>query len=129
VTPAILVAVAAAGGLGAATRFALDGVLRSRLRGALPVATILINLSGSLVLGLLTGLTAAAVLPEAVRAVAGTGFLGGYTTFSAASVETVRLAGARRPVLAVVNGVAVPLAAVLLAAAGLLLGGALAPAR
>jgi fluoride exporter len=129
VTPSILAAVAVAGGLGAASRFGLDGVLRSRFRGALPVATILINLSGSFVLGLLTGMAAVALLPDAARAVAGTGFLGGYTTFSAASVETVRLVGARRPVLAAVNGVVVPLAAVLLAAAGLLLGGALNPAR
>jgi CrcB protein len=124
-TPPLLAAVAVAGGLGAAVRFALDGVIRTRTRGALPVATILINLSGSLVLGLLTGLAAAALLPDAARAIAGTGFLGGYTTFSAASLETVRLAGARRPALAVVNGVAVPLTAVLLAAAGLLLGAAL----
>jgi CrcB protein len=128
VTPPLLAAVAVAGGLGAATRFALDGLLRSRLRGALPVGTILINLSGSFVLGLLTGLTAAAVLPEALRAVAGTGFLGGYTTFSAASLETVRLAGARRPALAATNGIAVPLVAVLLAGAGLLLGAVLEPA-
>ena len=128
-TPALLAGTAVAGGLGAATRFVLDGVLRTRFRGALPVATILINLSGSFVLGLLTGLAAAALLPDAIRAIAGTGFLGGYTTFSAASIETVRLAGARRPSLAAVNAVAVPLAAVLLAAAGLLLGGAWAPSH
>jgi CrcB protein len=103
-------------------------VLRSRLRGALPAATILINLSGSFVLGLLTGMAADTVLPDAVRAVAGTGFLGGYTTFSAASVETVRLVEARRPALAVVNGIAVPVAAITLAAVGLMLGGWLAPA-
>jgi CrcB protein len=128
-TPLLLAAVAVAGGLGAATRFALDGLIRARLRGALPVATILINCSGSFLLGLLAGLSAAALLPAGLGAIAGTGFLGGYTTFSAASLETVRLVGARRPALAVVNGVGVPLTAVLLAAAGLLLGGALTGAR
>lgn len=123
-TPLLLAAVAVAGGLGAASRFALDGAVRSRSRsrGALPVGTIAINLSGSLLLGLAAGLAGAAVLPEGVGAIAGTGFLGGYTTFSAASVETVRLAEARRPGLVALNAVAVPVAAVLLAAAGLALG-------
>jgi CrcB protein len=129
VSPLLLAAVAAAGGLGAAARFGLDGALRSRFQGALPVGTALINLSGSFVLGLLTGLAAAAVLPDAVQVVAGTGFLGGYTTFSAASVETVRLAAGRRPALTVVNTVVVPLAAVLLAAAGVALGGAFGATR
>lgn len=128
-SPLLLAAVAVAGGLGAATRFALDGALRSRFSGALPVGTILINLSGSFVLGLLTGLAAAAVLPEEARAIAGTGFLGGFTTFSAASVETVRLATARRGALAVINAVVVPIAAVLLAAGGVALGGALGTTR
>jgi CrcB protein len=128
-SPLLLAAVAVAGGLGAAARFALDGALRSRLQGALPVGTVLVNLSGSFVLGLLAGLTAAAVLPDAARAVVGTGFLGGYTTFSAASVETERLATARRPVLTVVNTVVVPVAAVLLAGVGVALGDALGPAR
>jgi CrcB protein len=114
--------VAVAGGLGAAARFALDGVVRTRVRGSLPVGTILINLSGSLALGVLTGLVTAAVLPEALRAVAGTGFLGGYTTFSAAALETVRLGEGRRPGLATLNGIVVPVGAVLLAAAGLAVG-------
>ena len=121
-TPLLLVAVAIAGGLGAAARFALDGAIRSRRTAALPVGTIAINLSGSFVLGLVIGLATAAVLRDPVRAVVGTGFLGGYTTFSAASLETVRLIAGRRPALALANAVAVPLAAVLLAASGLALG-------
>lgn len=121
-SPLLLATVAVAGGLGAAARFALDGAIRSRFPGAPPVGTITINLSGSFLLGLVVGLAGAALLPDAARAVAGTGFLGGYTTFSAASLETVRLLQGRRTALALVNGVAVPLAAVLLAAAGLALG-------
>jgi CrcB protein len=69
------------------------------------------------------GLAAHALLPDAARLVAGTGFLGGYTTFSAASVEGVRLAGAGRTVLGAINAAAVPVAAVLLAAAGLAVAG------
>ena len=50
-----------------------------------------INVSGSLVLGLLTGLVLFHGAPATVTLVAGTGFCGGYTTFSTASFETVRL--------------------------------------
>lgn len=118
-TPALLLLVAVAGGLGATTRFLLDGAVRGRVGAAFPVGTVLINCTGSLALGLLAGLAARAVLPEPALAVAGTGFLGGYTTFSAASVETVALLRGRHGVAAAVNGVAVPVATVLLAAAGM----------
>ena len=80
-----------AGGVGAGARFVLDGALRSRTRDTFPWATLSINISGSLVLGLLTGLVLFAGAPDDVRLVLGTGFCGGYTTFSTASFETVRL--------------------------------------
>jgi CrcB protein len=110
-----------AGGLGAVARLVLDGAVRERT-GAAGLGTVLINLSGSLLLGLLTGLAAASVLPEAVRLVVGTGFLGGYTTFSTASVEAVRLAQQRRWAAAAGHGVGVLVGAVSLAGAGMWLG-------
>jgi CrcB protein len=82
--------VALLGSLGAMARFLLDGWARPLARGDVPWATLLINVSGSLVLGVVTGL-AAHGLPDTLRVAAGTGFCGGYTTFSAASFETVRL--------------------------------------
>lgn len=94
-TPVLLVLLSVAGGLGAVLRFVVDGVVRSRIGARLPWGTALINVSGSFGLGLLTGF-ATRGLPEAVLVVAGTGLLGGYTTFSAASVETVRLLQQRR---------------------------------
>ncbi|HEV7622526.1 MAG TPA: fluoride efflux transporter CrcB [Amnibacterium sp.] len=121
-TPGVLALVAVSGGLGAVARYLLDLAIRSRIGTAFPAGTALINLSGSLLLGLLVGLADAGAVPTALRLVAGTGFLGGYTTFSAASVETVALVAARRRVAAVANGVGVPIACVLLAAAGLALG-------
>lgn len=90
-TPLIFLLLAAAGGLGAATRFLFDGVLRSRMKTAYPWATTIINVSGSLVLGFVIGLTLTHLLPTDLAAVIGTGFLGGYTTFSTASYETVQL--------------------------------------
>lgn len=109
-----------AGGLGAATRFVVDGLVRSRLRTALPVGTIIINVTGSFLLGLLAGAVMHAA-PAELQAIAGTGFLGGYTTFSTASFETVRLIQSRRTGLALLNGIGTAVAAVAAAAGGLAL--------
>ncbi len=94
--------VAVFGGLGAATRFLVDGWIRARWATRLPWATIAINVSGSLLIGVLAGLQATGALPANAYTVAATGFCGGYTTFSTAMVETVRLiqAGQTRNALA-----------------------------
>ena len=64
-TPAVIaLLVCAAGGIGAAARLVLDGLIRSRIRSTYPVATTTINVTGSLLLGLLTGLAASRLLPE-----------------------------------------------------------------
>jgi fluoride exporter len=93
-----------AGGIGAALRFVLDGLIRTRVRSTYPVATTVINLSGSLLLGLLTGLATRQLFPTQWHLVVGTGLLGGYTTFSTASFETVRLLEDHRYVAAALNG-------------------------
>lgn len=119
---ALVLALGAAGGLGSVARFVLDGVIRSHVRGRLPVGTMVVNISGSLLLGLLTGLVLAAALPPAWTIIGGTGFLGGYTTFSTASSETVRLLQAGRTRAAVVSGAGTAVAALAAAGAGLSIG-------
>ena len=89
----------------------------------MPWGTILINVSGSLVLGFLTGLTAGRLLPETWHLIIGTGFLGGYTTFSTASVETVRLAQERRWAASLANALGTLALATGAAGLGLWLGG------
>lgn len=96
-------AVGLAGGLGAVARVVLDGALSARRPGALPWPTLVVNVSGSLLLGLLTGLVLFAGAPDALRVALGTGFCGGYTTFSAVCVTSVRLAQDDRPGLAALN--------------------------
>ena len=118
-------AVAIAGGIGAAARFLLDSLLRRRVSARYPVGTLVINLSGSLLLGLVAGLVAAGLPADPWQAVLGTGFLGGYTTFSTAAVETVRLVQERRPWPVVLASVGMLSGGVLLAAFGLLIGGSL----
>lgn len=111
-----------AGGLGAATRFVLDGLLRARKATTLPWATIVINLTGSFALGLLTGLMLAGLVPGDWKVIIGTGFLGGYTTFSTASIETIRLLQQGEYGRAALNGFGVVAAATVCAAVGLWLG-------
>ncbi|MGI8753331.1 MAG: fluoride efflux transporter CrcB [Acidimicrobiales bacterium] len=93
-----------AGSAGAVARFLLDDAVRSRYSGRLPLGTMVINVTGALVLGLLVGLVAFDGVSDLWATVAGTGFCGGYTTFSTASFETVRLVQARSYRVAVVSG-------------------------
>lgn len=113
-----------AGGLGAVARYALDTALSRRVRGPLPAATILINVTGSLALGVIVGAVLAGADP-ALQAVLGTGFLGGYTTFSTASYQSVSLALSGRWAAAVVNGVGTLALCLAAALGGLAAGGAL----
>jgi CrcB protein len=87
----IVLGVALLGGLGAATRFMVDGVIRSRRRVAFPVATLVVNVSGSGLIGLLSGAVLYHSLSSTFYTLVAVGFCGGYTTFSTAMVETVRL--------------------------------------
>lgn len=73
----------------------VDGAVRSRWSTTFPVATLLINVVGSLLLGVLVGLVLFHGQFDDLRLIIGTGFCGGFTTFSTASVETVRLAQQR----------------------------------
>ncbi len=120
----IVVLLAVAGGLGAGSRFVVDGLLRSWLRTALPVGTMIINVTGSFLLGLLVGLVLTHHAVPDLQTVLGTGFMGGYTTFSTASFETVRLIQTGRIVFALVNGVGTLVLTVGAAAGGLALAGA-----
>lgn len=121
-TPLIFVFVALAGGLGAAFRLLLDGIIRIRLSSPLPWATVIVNVSGSFALGVLAGLAAGQLVPDASYAVIGAGFLGGYTTFSTASFETVRLLQERKWLAGILNGLGVLAATTLVAALGLWIG-------
>lgn len=91
-TPLAWAAFLVAAGVGAPARYLLDGWVQDRTSGAFPWGTFSVNVTGCLVLGLLTGLGLYHGLDGTTRIVLGTGGLGAYTTFSTFTFETVRLA-------------------------------------
>ncbi|GAB3603122.1 fluoride efflux transporter FluC [Microbacterium aureliae] len=125
-TPGLLVLIAVAGGAGAGLRYVVDR-LAARPGGDFPRGILIVNISGSLALGLLAGL-GTGVLPPDLSAVLGAGLLGGYTTFSTLAVDTVLLAQRHRRRDAVRNLVATLALAALAAGVGLALGRLLAGA-
>jgi CrcB protein len=119
--PLLFLGIALAGGVGAAARLVLDGVARSLIPVRWPVGTLLINVSGSLLLGVVTGLALTGALDDSWRLVLGTGALGGFTTFSTASVEAARMLLERRWAAGLGYGLGMWAAALAAAAAGLAL--------
>ena len=108
-----------AGGLGAVTRYVLDGLIRARTGSkGFPWPTTIINVTGAFVLGLVTGLAVARIADTDVVAIVCTGFLGGYTTFSTASWETIQLVRKQKYGLALAYGIGVLVVTVLVALAG-----------
>lgn len=81
-----------AGGVGATARFVADGAIaRVVSRGPFPLGIVVINIVGSFVLGVVTGLSSGSVLSPEMARVLGLGLCGGFTTFSTASLESVKL--------------------------------------
>ncbi|MCC3271860.1 fluoride efflux transporter CrcB [Arthrobacter zhangbolii] len=121
-TPGIFLLLALAGGVGATVRFIVDGYIRAHMKTEFAWATTIINVSGSLVLGLLTGLTIERFVSTDLSIVIGTGFLGGYTTFSTASYETVQLIKQGRYGASFISGIVMLVLSVAAAVIGLWIG-------
>jgi CrcB protein len=88
--------VALGGAVGAASRFAVAQWTGARWGMTFPWGTLAVNLTGSLMIGLVMTLLLARGADPTYRLLLVTGFLGGYTTFSAFSFETLALLEARR---------------------------------
>lgn len=134
-TTASWLLLALAGGLGAVARSEVDsrvgtavaarGDSHRRRPGQTPVAlgTAVVNVSACLLLGLLTGVSAS-FAPTLVT-VLGTGFLGGYSTFSTACVEAARLVLSGRPRAGFLHAATMAGTSLLAAVGGLVLGAAI----
>lgn len=88
----MILAVGAGGAIGASARYLLSHAVMRIGPGGFPFGTLLVNVLGSLILGVLAGLFALRLSPpHALQAFLVTGVLGGFTTFSAFSLDVVTL--------------------------------------
>lgn len=87
------------GFVGAQARYGLSNFFGRKFGTAFPYGTLVINISGSFLLGLFTALAARAILGDpALRLLIAVGFCGGYTTFSTYTYETMTLLREEKPV-------------------------------
>lgn len=98
-TVAVWIGATLLGGFGAVARFLFDRAVNSRVSRPFPFGTLVVNLSGALLLGFLAGLA----LSPHLALMVGTGFVGSYTTFSTWMLETQRLGEERQVVAAFAN--------------------------
>ena len=119
-TPLAWAGLVAAGAVGSCLRHVVGGAVTARAGTRFPWGTVVVNVTGSFVLGVITGLALRHTIPDNLRVVLGTGLCGAYTTFSTASVDTVE-----RPGNAAAAGYALGMVAACMAAAavGLVLAG------
>ena len=96
---AVVIGIGLVGGVGAISRFALDGTVSGRLGEDLPLGTLAVNVIGSLLLGVAAG----ASLGDDAYLLAGTGLLGAFTTFSTWALESHRLGEDGRLRLGIAN--------------------------
>ncbi|MFC8503965.1 fluoride efflux transporter CrcB [Pedococcus sp. NPDC057267] len=111
--------------VGAPARYLTDRAVQARHDSVLPWGTLTVNVVGSLVLGLLTGLASHHAVPHPVTLALGTGFCGALTTYSTFSYETMRLVESRSYLMAGANVAGSLVAGMLAAGAGYLAGSAL----
>ena len=92
-----LLAVALGGGIGSALRYGVNFVVVARFGAGLPLGTFLINVTGSLLIGIVAEIAATSSVGMAplLRLFLAVGVLGGYTTFSTFALDTVTLVGDR----------------------------------
>ncbi|AGZ52807.1 fluoride efflux transporter CrcB [Mycobacterium kansasii] len=99
ISVAVWLGVMVIGGIGSVSRFLVDRAVARRTARAFPYGTLVVNISGAALLGFLGGLT----LPKDVALLAGTAFVGAYTTFSTWMLETQRLSEDRQLRVALAN--------------------------
>ena len=88
----IIIGIAVAGAAGALARYGLDGLVSDRTGGSFPWGTLVVDVTGSFLLGLLfVLLTERLPVSSSVRTTLMIGFVGAYTTFSTLSLETFQL--------------------------------------
>lgn len=107
-----------AASIGACVRYFLTNLIKKYVKGLFPLATFFLNISGALVLGFVVGIK----LKTLSYAILGTGFLGGYTTFSTFNTELFALLDDRNYKMALLYGILSYAVGISFAFLGLMLG-------
>lgn len=93
VTPLAIALVGIGGAVGSSLRFVISNLVQSQSSSGFPYGTLLVNLIGCFIIGLLIGISISAQtkLNDNLKLLFATGFCGGFTTFSAFSAESIAL--------------------------------------
>lgn len=116
--PVLFACAALAGGLGAVLRWAIEVFVARHTKSPFPWGVLVVNITGSLALGILTGSLAGTVAAFII----GTGFLGGYTTFSSVAATTALMLDEQRTRAGIVNALGTFTLSVIAAGVGLWVG-------
>jgi fluoride exporter len=119
----IVLAVALGGLIGAPLRYHLDRAVQNRHGSVFPWGTLVVNLAGCFVLGILTTARSAHVLGTSASALLGVGLCGAFTTYSTFGYETLRLVEDGARLAAVANVVVSVFAGLGAALVGAAIGG------
>lgn len=115
-----IVLVLTGGAIGSLIRFYTSGIAQKYVSNGFPIGTLTVNLIGSFIIGLLWGVLENQAASN-LRLFLFVGILGGFTTFSAYSIETFNLLKEGNLKLAVLNILLSNLLGILLASAGFLI--------
>ncbi|MGI8610120.1 MAG: fluoride efflux transporter FluC [Candidatus Dormibacteria bacterium] len=118
-----LVGIMVAGAFGAAARYGVDGLVTQHVPGSFPWGTFVVNISASVLLGIVFTLTTQRLAVDApTRLALTTGFIGSYSTFSTLMLESMRLAGSGSNGLALLNVLGSVFVGMIAVGVGMLLG-------
>jgi CrcB protein len=109
---------AAGGAIGTLGRYAVSGITHKYVEGAFPYGTLMVNVIGSLIIGLLWGTWETANISSHLRTFIFIGILGGFTTFSSFSLETMNLCRDGEFKMAIINILANNILGILMVFAG-----------
>jgi len=98
-----LLCIATGGALGAAARHGVSAWIANTGPANFPWGTLCVNAVGSMLIGLLFGISELSPIPSTVRLLFAAGFLGAFTTFSTYSMQTLDLFRDKEPILALLN--------------------------
>jgi len=120
-----LVLIVIGGAIGTIARYGLSGMVYRFVDSSFPYGTLAVNLGGSFLIGFIWGIFESEIIPPPIRNFIFIGLLGGFTTFSSYSLETINLLREGETKLALLNVLSNNIFGILLVFVGLLLAKAI----